>query len=129
MQDEQLKNWHKNSHGKAVQHSILGRVKSKLKQLDNIVILSKTLPTTKLCTKCGKWHDELKVWDRTFKCDCGVDMDRDIHAAKNMIWFYEHKVGVERTKLKRAELKDIVFKALQNSEVNFGEGISFDEKL
>ena len=112
IQDEQLRNWQKNGHGKAVQHSVLGRVKSKLKQLDNVVILGKTVPTTKLCTKCGVWHDEIKVWDRTFKCDCGVEMDRDIHAAKNMVWFYENNVGVERIKVKRLEMKALVDQAI-----------------
>ena len=108
IQDEQLQNWHKNGHGKAVQHSVLGRVKAKLLQNPNIVVLGKTVPTTKLCTKCGVWHDEIKVWDRIFKCDCGIEMDRDIHAAKNMVWFYENNVGVERTKVKRLEMKALV---------------------
>jgi putative transposase len=112
IQDEQLKNWHKNGHGKAVQHSVLGRVKSKLLLNPNTVVLGKTVPTTKLCTKCGQWHDELKVWDRTFKCDCGVEMDRDIHAAQNMVWFHENNVGVERTKVKRLEIKALVDQAL-----------------
>lgn len=108
IQDEQLQNWHKNGHGKAVQHSVLGKVKAKLLQNPNTVVLGKTVPTTKLCTRCGVWHDEIKVWDRTFKCDCGVEMDRDIHAAKNMVWFYENNVGVERTKIKRTEMKALV---------------------
>ena len=112
IQDEQLQNWQKNGHGKAVQHSVLGRVKSKLLLNPNTVVLGKIVPTTKLCTKCGQWHDEIKVWDRTFKCDCGVEMDRDIHAAKNMIWFYENNVGVERTKLKRLEMKALVDQAI-----------------
>ena len=112
IQDEQLRNWHKNGHGKAVQHSVLGRVKSKLLLNPNTVVLGKTVPTTKLCTKCGQWHDEIKVWNRTFKCDCGVEMDRDIHAAQNMVWFYENNVGVERTKVKRLEMKALVDQAL-----------------
>ena len=108
IQDEQLQNWHKNGYGKAVQHSVLGRVKTKLLQNPNVVVLGKTVPTTKLCTKCGVWHDEIKVWNRTFKCECGVEMDRDIHAAQNMVWFYENNVGVERTKVKRLEMKALV---------------------
>ena len=112
IQDEQLKNWHKNGHGKAVQHSVLGRVKSKLLLSPNTVVLGKTVPTTKLCTKCGVWHDEIHVWDRTFKCEFGVEMDRDVHAAKNMVWFYENNVGVERTKVKRMEMKALVDQAL-----------------
>ena len=108
IQDEQLRNWHKNGHGKAVQHSVLGRVKAKLLLNPNTVVLERTVPTTKLCTKCGQWHDEIKVWDRIFKCDCGVEMDSDIHAAQNMVWFYENNVGVERTKVKRMEMKALV---------------------
>lgn len=112
IQDEQLKNWHKNGHGKAVQHSVLGRVKTKLLLNPNTVVLGRTVPTTKLCTKCGEWHDEIKVWDRAFKCNCGVEMDRDVHAAQNMVWFYEKNVGVERTKVKRMEMKALVDQAL-----------------
>lgn len=115
IQDEQLRNWHKNGHGKAVQHSVLGRVKAKLLQNPNVVVLGKTVPTTKLCTKCGQWHDEIKVWDRTFKCDCGVEMDRDIHAAQNMVWFYKNNVGVGRTKVKRVEMEALVKEALASS--------------
>ena len=113
IQDEQLKNWHKNGHGKAVQHSVLGRVKSKLLKNPKTVVLSKSCPTTKLCTKCGEFHDELKVWNRTFKCDCGIEMDRDIHAAKNMVWFYKNNVGVERTNFKRVEMKALVDSVLE----------------
>lgn len=112
IQDEQLRNWHKNGHGKAVQHSVLGRVKSKLKQMTNTVVLGKAVPTTKLCINCGQWHDEIKVWDRVFKCDCGVEMDRDIHAAQNMVWFHKNDVGVERTKVKRMEMEALVSKAV-----------------
>ena len=116
IQDEQLKNWSKNHHGKAIQHSVLGRVKSKLKTKENVVILSKTVPTTKLCTNCGVYHDELKVWDRTFKCECGVEMDRDVHASKNMVWFYENNVGVERTNIKRVEMGALVLGVIRNSK-------------
>ena len=81
-------------------------------QNPNTVVLGKTVPTTKLCTKCGQCHDEIKVWNRVFKCDCGVEMDRDIHAAQNMVWFYKNNVGVERTKVKRVEMESIVSRAL-----------------
>jgi hypothetical protein len=33
IQDEQLRSWHRTGHGKKVQHSILGRLKAKLKVL------------------------------------------------------------------------------------------------
>ena len=88
IQDENLRGWHKGGHGKAVQHSILGRVKKKLKIMDNVHVLSRFAPTTKLCFHCGELHNEINVWDRVFKCDCGVCMDRDIHAAQCMVWMY-----------------------------------------
>ena len=88
IQDENLRGWHKGGHGKAVQHSILGRVKKKLKAMDNVHVLSRFAPTTKLCFHCGEIHNEIKVWDRVFRCDCGVCMDRDIHAAQCMVWMY-----------------------------------------
>lgn len=112
IQDEQLSNWQKSGHGKAVQHSVLGRVKSKLMKNPKTVVLSKTVPTTKLCTNCGIIHDEIKVWDRIFNCICGVSMDRDVHAAQNMIWLYENNVGVGRTKFKRMETEALVNSAL-----------------
>lgn len=105
IQDEQLQNWHKGGHGKTVQHSILGRVKSKLKKLEQTVILDKFIPTTKLCTVCGKTH-EVNRWDKTFSC-CGIIEDRDIHAAKNMLWIvnnlFNFQVRLEQAEFKRAE--------------------------
>ena len=88
IQDENLRGWHKGGHGKAVQHPILGRVKKKLKTMDNVTVLSRFAPTTKFCFHCGEVHSEIKLWDRVFRCDCGVCMDRDIHAAQCMVWMY-----------------------------------------
>ena len=104
IQNEQLQAWHKGRHGKSVQHSVLGRVKTKLKSLPKTVVLDRSVPTTKFCSCCGQYN-ELKLWNRTFKCSCGVEMDRDVHAAQNMVWFYENNVGVERTNIKRVETK------------------------
>ena len=107
IQDENLRGWHKGGHGKAVQHSILGRVKAKLKTMNNVYILSRFEPTTKLCFHCGKKHDEIKLRDRVFKCGCGVCMDRDIHAAQCMVWMYlnYYKIPMERRNPMQAENK------------------------
>ena len=110
IQDEQLSNWKQTGHGKAVQHSILGRVKAKLKNLPQTVLLDKLIPTTKFCPNCGKWN-KLTEKDRIYKCSCGVEMDRDIHAAQNMVWIYllikelnlKNNVPMERREITRAE--------------------------
>lgn len=116
IQDEQIAKWHKNGHGKKVQHSVLGRVKSKLKIKSNVVILDKCVPTTKVCVECGCYHDELKLSDRIFKCNCGVEMDRDVHAAMNMVWFYENSVGVGHTELKRVEMRETIMNVIGHSK-------------
>ena len=117
IQDEQLKNWHKGRHGKKVQHSCMGMIKSKLQQYPNVVVLDRFIPTTKLCSKCGKKHDALKLWDRTFRCECGVSQDRDIHAAQNMLdifhltnkYFIEHKLlPTDCRKVKLAEFRTAI---------------------
>ena len=101
MQDEQLRAW-KRRHGKKVQHSILGRVKTRLVSKYDTVVLDRFVPTTKLCRDCGYIHKDITERDRTFVCpSCGVVYDRDIHAAENMVWLYENIVGVERTEFKR----------------------------
>lgn len=107
IQDENLRGWHKGGHGKAVQHSILGRVKKKLKTMDNVTVLSRFAPTTKLCFHCGEVHNEIKVWDRVFRCDCGVCMDRDIHAAQCMVWMYlnDFQIPTEHRNTIQAENK------------------------
>ena len=89
IQDDQINEWHENEQlSKTVQHSILGRIKTKLKKMDNVIVLDQWFPTTKHCFECGS-NVDLTLSDRTFICPvCGVITDRDIHAANNMIDFY-----------------------------------------
>ena len=93
IQDDQLREWHENDHvSKTIQHSILGRIKSRLLKYDNVIILDQWFPTTKHCFDCGS-DINLTLSDRTFKCPvCGFESDRDIHAAKNMIEFYNRYI-------------------------------------
>ena len=83
-QDEQIKNWHKGLFGKQVQSSCLGSLKQRLKSLQDSgrsFMISKWEPTTKLCPQCGA-RNILSLSDRIYKCDCGYEMDRDIHSAR-----------------------------------------------
>ena len=86
IQDENLKSWHKCFFGKQVQHSYLGRVKSKLKSSNNVYVVDKWFPTTKMCYKCGAINENITLKDRIFKCDvCNFEEDRDIKAAKTIL--------------------------------------------
>ena len=113
MQDELLNQW-KFRFGKTIQHSILGRVKSSLNRKSNVIVLSSSLPTTKFCKECGTINS-IALKDTVFKCSCGNEEDRDVHAAKNMIWFYENSVGMGRTKFKREEINREIQRIFQAS--------------
>ena len=117
-QDEQLQQW-KVKNGKTVQHSVLGKVKAKLNTKQNCHMIDRWFPTTKLCTNCGTYNDNLKLSDRKFVCPkCGITDGRDIHAAKNMIWIYDNiVVGLGRTDLKRVEMEPLVRQICLSSQV------------
>lgn len=117
-QDEQLQHW-KVKNSKSVQHSVLGRVKAKLNTKQNCHMINRWFPTTKLCTNCGTYNDNLKLSDRKFVCpECGITDGRDIHAAKNMIWIYDNiVVGLGRTDLKRVEMEPLVRQICLSSQV------------
>lgn len=89
IQDEQISEWRQDGmSGSKIQHSILGRIKSKLVNNDRTIILDKWFPTTKYCRHCGS-KVELELKDRIFECPkCKIKEDRDIHAANNIIYFY-----------------------------------------
>jgi putative transposase len=53
-----------------------------------VIIVNKFFPSSKLCSSCGNKKEDLKLSDRTYKCDCGLVMDRDLNAAKNLEQFY-----------------------------------------
>jgi putative transposase len=40
--------------------------------------------TTKTCSKCGKLQ-RLTLSQRTYKCSCGLEIDRDINSAINIL--------------------------------------------
>jgi len=41
-------------------------------------------PSSKTCSECGTIKEDLKLSDRTFQCDCGLRMDRDLNASINL---------------------------------------------
>lgn len=73
IQDEQLTNWKKKKKvrkkngqevkrrgsGRIIQHGIIGRLKKRLKASPKTHVIDKWVPTTKLCTQCGKMHKNI----------------------------------------------------------------------
>ena len=63
------------------------RIKLKTKCDDNGIelrVVDKWYPSSKICHCCGAIKKDLKLSDRTYRCDCGYVEDRDINASLNL---------------------------------------------
>jgi putative transposase len=106
-QDENISAWRKKGSlangSKKIQHSILGRVKMKLKNCERAVMLDRFIPTTQTCKECGT-KNKHSLADRVYRCECGYENDRDVHSAQMMILFGK-SIGTEHTEFKPVEMK------------------------
>ena len=44
-------------------------------------------PSSKTCSCCSHIKKDLKLSDRTYKCECGLGIDRDLNASINLANF------------------------------------------
>ena len=58
-----------------------------------VVKVDRFYPSSKVCSKCGEINQSLKLSDRTFKCGCGLTIDRDLNAAINIQWAGHRPLG------------------------------------
>jgi putative transposase len=47
-------------------------------------VADKFFPSSKTCSNCGRVKQELKLSDRIYKCECGLVLDRDENASRNL---------------------------------------------
>ena len=54
---------------------------------DNGIYVKKVDPknTSKRCSSCGKIKNNLQLSDRIFKCECGLEIERDYNACLNIV--------------------------------------------
>ncbi|WP_232320447.1 RNA-guided endonuclease InsQ/TnpB family protein [Rhodococcus sp. WMMA185] len=50
----------------------------------SVHIADRWYPSSKTCSACGDVKAKLSLKKRVFKCDCGLRMDRDLNAARNL---------------------------------------------
>ena len=51
-----------------------------------LIVVSRTYPSSKLCSRCGHRKKNLSLSERLYKCEqCGVRIDRDLNAALNLV--------------------------------------------
>ena len=49
-----------------------------------LVIADRFFPSSKTCSRCGAVRAELSLSERTYRCECGFALDRDLNAARNL---------------------------------------------
>ena len=50
-----------------------------------IIKIDRFFPSSKTCSSCGNVNHDLKLKDRAWTCECGVNHNRDINAAINIL--------------------------------------------
>lgn len=68
---------------------------NKAKRLNIEIRLADTFyPSSKLCSCCGNIKHDLKLKDRTYKCNhCGLEIDRDYNASLNLMKCQNYKLA------------------------------------
>lgn len=76
-----------------------------------IYAVDRWFPSSKTCSSCGLVKVVLSLDERTFKCfGCGLEIDRDVNAAKNIA-----------AQLARGEVVDLTAEALEEAKVQEGK--------
>ncbi|MZQ75718.1 MAG: IS200/IS605 family element transposase accessory protein TnpB [Peptoclostridium sp.] len=89
----------KNRHlAKAVQQQKFYEFRTKLTSKASIHgievrIVDRWYPSSKTCSACRAHNKDLKLSDRTYKCSCGLVIDRDLNASINLANAKEYKTA------------------------------------
>ena len=66
----------------------------KAKQLGiEVRIVDRFYPSSKKCSQCGRIKHDLKLKDRIYRCECGLELDRDLNAAINLRNALEYEIA------------------------------------
>lgn len=96
MEDLNITGMMKNKHlAKAVQDQKLYEFKRVIRYKCEwlgikFVEVDRWFPSSKLCCNCGQIKKDLKLSDRTYTCDCGNKIDRDLNASINLAKYAIH---------------------------------------
>ena len=99
IEDLAVSNMMKNKHlSKAIASQKFFEFKTKLMskcKQNNIElrIVDRFYPSSKTCSNCGKIKKDLKLSNRIYKCNCGLDIDRDLNASINLKNAKEYKIA------------------------------------
>ena len=90
--------------------------------------INRFFPSSKLCSSCGTRNDQLDLRIRSWTCICGVDHDRDVNAAKNILQeglrSYHGVISAESVDDNRGEIVRPEDFLLGNRKADFDEAIN-----
>ena len=90
IEDLNVRGMMKNKHlSKAVQNQGFFEFRKQLEYKCNdsgiqLIVADRFYPSSKLCSCCGNIKKDLKLSDRTYRCECGNVIDRDFQASLNL---------------------------------------------
>jgi putative transposase len=99
IEDLNVRGMKKNKHlSKAIQNQMFGYFKIFLiqqckKYNIEVRVIDRFFPSSKTCSQCGNIKNDLKLKDRTYYCDCGLKMDRDLNASINIRDCKKYKIA------------------------------------
>ena len=99
IEDLNIKEMMKNKHlSKAIASQKFFKFKvkliSKCKQNNiELRIVDRFYPSSKTCSQCDEIKKDLKLSNRIYKCNCGLDIDRDLNANINLKNAKEYKIA------------------------------------
>ena len=99
LEDLNVRGMMKNRHlSRAIAAQRLSYFRTKLtvkaKQLGiEVRIVDRFYPSSKKCSQCGRIKRDLKLKDRIYRCECGLELDRDLNAAINLRNATEYKIA------------------------------------
>ena len=90
VEDLQVRNMSRNRHlSKSIMDAgwsyFRQRLHAKAEEAGRVVVAVPPAYTSKTCSGCGALFDDLKLSDRWVSCDCGLSLDRDHSAARNIL--------------------------------------------
>ncbi|WP_280578284.1 zinc ribbon domain-containing protein, partial [Clostridium perfringens] len=56
-------------------------------------IVDRFYQSSKTYSQCGKVKNDLKLYDRVYKCDCGFTIDRNLNASINLKNAKKYKIA------------------------------------
>ncbi len=78
------KHWNKRNIFDCSWGKFISMLKHKAESAGAKVIEVNPMNTTKMCSQCGSIQ-AIPLSQRTYSCDCGLELDRDINSAKNIL--------------------------------------------